>query len=127
MIPAYTITVEDDEGYECDYELPARYEVCDRCEGTGKHDHPAFDNGITASEWAEWDQDEREDYLRGAYDVVCTVCKGRRVVLTVDEERLSDEQRKVWEKHREDQYQAAQERAAERRYQRMESGYYRGY
>jgi len=69
-------------------QLPTHKEVCSRCRGEGKHDHPAFSNGITSSEWAEWDADEREDYRRGVYDVPCENCRGLRVVDAVDEEAL---------------------------------------
>lgn len=83
------VTVEDDDGEEHEVTLPSRYEVCDRCHGTGTHTNPAIDgNGITASEWAEWDGEDRENYMSGAYDVMCEDCKGLRVVLCVDEERI---------------------------------------
>lgn len=67
--------------------VPAKYEVCDRCRGTGYHDHPAFSNGITSSEWRDdWDEESREMYKRGGYDVQCHECKGRRVVLVPDDQ-----------------------------------------
>ncbi len=81
----------DDDGFEPEgapVALPTKKEVCGRCRGEGKHDHPAFSNGITSSEWAEWDADEREDYRRGVYDVPCEVCHGLRVVDVIDEEVL---------------------------------------
>lgn len=53
-----------------------RWEICDRCAGHGKHDNPAFSNGFTSDEWSQMDYDEREDYLSGTYDVICTECKG---------------------------------------------------
>ena len=80
-------TTCDDEGYDVERELPAKYEVCPRCRGAGKHTNPNIDgNGITASEWAEWDDDEREGYFTGRYDVTCHECGGLRVVLVVDED-----------------------------------------
>lgn len=69
--------VLNDHGQEV--ELPARYVVCPRCEGSGIHDHPAFSNGIGAEEWNE-DEDFRRDYMAGVYDVKCEECKGNRVV-----------------------------------------------
>jgi hypothetical protein len=55
-----------------------RWVICDRCNGHAKHDHPAFSNGITADEWnsPDWDDDSREGYLSGRYDVPCSVCDG---------------------------------------------------
>ncbi len=53
-----------------------RWAICERCEGNGSHDHPAFSNGISSDEWAEWDADERESYMHGRYDVPCSECGG---------------------------------------------------
>jgi hypothetical protein len=114
-MPCYTFEMVDDEGDEIQVTLPGKYEVCPRCEGTGTHDHPAFENGITSSEWAEWDDDDREHYMRGHYDVQCSRCKGLRVVCCPDEECLTAEQKQQLEQHRADQYAEAQERAWERR------------
>jgi hypothetical protein len=72
-----------------DLHLPAKAEVCYRCNGKGVHDHEAFSNGITSDDWAQWDYDERDAYQRGDYDVTCTVCDGRRVTLIPDPERCS--------------------------------------
>lgn len=79
------------------YTLVAKWEVCSRCEGNGTHTNPSVDgHGITSDEWAqEWDEDSREGYLTGRYDVTCEVCNGDRVMLVPDQELLSDEQRKT--------------------------------
>lgn len=80
---------ENDE-YDGDTEvsIPAKYEVCPRCRGRGKHVNPNIDgHGISAEEWdRDWSQEERERYLSGGYDVTCEECKGLRVVLEPDEE-----------------------------------------
>lgn len=66
-------------------ELPAKYEVCDRCRGEGKHVNPAIDgNGISRDAFDE-DPDFGEGYFRGDYDVNCEECGGRTTVLVVDE------------------------------------------
>jgi hypothetical protein len=119
VIPPFKFTVIDDEGYEVEHEVPARYEVCERCEGSGKHDHPAFSNGITSSEWAEWDYDERESYLRGRYDVTCEECKGQRVVLHPDEDRCTPEQKQALEEY----YRVCAEEAQERRWERWRASH----
>jgi RecJ-like exonuclease len=73
--------------------IPARYEVCDRCHGEGKHVNPAIDgNGITASEMDELGDDFREDYIAGVYDVACEECRGNRVVPVPDDDRCTEEQ-----------------------------------
>jgi hypothetical protein len=90
-----TITVEevdlgglpghDPEEELVDVELPASFEVCGRCRGHGTHTNPNIDgNGITSSEWAEWDEEDQETYMAGGYDVPCEECGGARVVLVVD-------------------------------------------
>jgi hypothetical protein len=59
-----------------------RWAICDRCHGHGTVDHPAFSNGISMDEWSgpDWDDESRENYLRGAYDVKCTAgCEGGKV------------------------------------------------
>lgn len=92
-----TITVEevdlgglpghDPEEELQDVELPGEFEVCGRCRGRGRHCNPNIDgNGITSSEWAEWDEEEQETYLSGGYDVACEECHGARVILVVDRE-----------------------------------------
>lgn len=98
--PQYQFTLVSDGGDEIEWSLPARFEVCPRCEGAGSHVNESIDgNGITQSEMEELGEDFREDYLAGHYDVQCTVCKGQRVVAEVDEEHLSPKQRKAWEQH----------------------------
>lgn len=87
-------TCENDDGEEIEHTLPAHFEVCPLCEGKGSHTNPSIDaSGITGEEFAEWGEDERESYISGAYDVACYECKGARVVPTINESNLSDEQR----------------------------------
>ena len=86
-----TILVGDDDE---EVEIPSRFEVCDRCAGRGTHVNPNIDgHGITADEWwgPDWDDESREMYLSGGYDVTCQECDGARVVLVPDLERLERE------------------------------------
>lgn len=82
-------TLEDDDGNEI--ALPLRWAICDECRGEGKHSHAVDGNGITSSEWDEWDVEERETYMRGGYDRTCEVCRGAGKVQVVDEAKLSPE------------------------------------
>ena len=68
-----------EEGGEVEVALPAVYEVCPTCRGEGKTVNPAIDgDGITGEEWArDWDDDDREAYFRGDYDVPCRECGGK--------------------------------------------------
>jgi len=109
---------EDDDGLEHTALLQTCWEVCWDCDGNGKHSHPAFRNhGISAEEWErDWDYEEREAYLSGAYDVPCGTCKGRRVVAEVDTDQLSPEMRKRWHDHLEDEARYQHMVESERRY-----------
>lgn len=70
----------DGEGFILDYEVPTMREVCGRCDGNGSITNPSI-GAITGEEWAnEWDEDERDMYMKGVYDVQCPDCKGRNVV-----------------------------------------------
>lgn len=89
---------EDDEGEEHLNELPGKYEVCDRCRGKGVHDHEAFNNGISMQDFHE-DPDFHRDYMKGRYDVTCSVCNGKRVVLVPDEDSLDEDQKKILEQY----------------------------
>lgn len=82
-----TWTQEDDEGYEVDVSIPAKADVCGRCDGAGTHDNPAFSNGFTSDEMYEMGDDFCEGYVSGVYDVQCETCKGRTTVLVPDEDR----------------------------------------
>lgn len=93
-----TLKIEycDEEDYEVEAELPAKFEVCDTCNGRGKYVNPSIDShGITASEWEDWDPDEKEGYFRGHYDIPCDACRGTRVIPVIDENNFTEEQREI--------------------------------
>lgn len=115
--PAVTLFVLQDDGCVVEQALPTRFEVCPRCEGNGKHDHPAFSNGITGEEWngPDWDDESREAYMSGGYDVHCEECNGERVVPVLDRERCTPEQLKAFDEQEEDERQTRAEEAMERR------------
>lgn len=114
-------TFTDDNDDEIETEIPAKYDVCGSCHGKGKHDHPAFSNGITADEWngPDWDDESRESYMAGAYDVTCEECKGLRVILVPDEDRCDKAILKIYN---DTMSQKARWDAEDRRTYRMESG-----
>ena len=96
-----------------DVELPTKWEVCDLCDGEGKHVNPAIDCGGLREDWAD-DPDFRRDYFGGRYDVPCNLCGGKRVIKGVDCDALTEELRKAYEEHLEDEYEARAERLAEK-------------
>lgn len=88
---------EDNEIVEFEIELPARYEVCSRCEGKGTHVNPAIDgNGLTREDFAE-DPDFEEAYFEGRYDIACLDCEGARVVPVVDASKIEPKLLKLYE------------------------------
>ena len=106
-------------GDSTEIKLPAHWEVCPRCQGEGTHTNPNIDgNGITADEWngPDWDEESREMYLSGGYDVECEECHGQRLVPVVDLDTLDPEVRKQYEAHLEAVAQCDADEASERRY-----------
>lgn len=92
------IELEDGECEE--QEIPCRFEVCGRCQGKGTHVNPSIDgHGITMDEWwgPDWDDESREQYMSGGYDVSCEECGGLRVVEVPDEERMTEQQKRAVE------------------------------
>jgi hypothetical protein len=77
------ITTINDEGDEVT--LPSRWAICDDCNGDGTHALHGI--AITASEWAEWGEDDQDTYRRGGYDTTCETCGGTGKVREVDEDR----------------------------------------
>lgn len=111
------VEVEAEDGGTEEREFPAKYEVCSTCDGKGSHVNPSIDShGIGAEEWdRDWDDESREGYFSGAYDVRCAECDGARVVPVLDEERATPEQKQIVEARINDHYSAQRERDAERR------------
>ena len=110
------ITYFDSEGEEVTLDVPFRWEICDRCNGAGTHDNPAFSDGISGEEWAnEWDVEEREAYMSGAYDVRCDECEGSGKVRVPVLSAMTAEERKAYEEHLDNERYYARERAAEMR------------
>ena len=88
--------------------LPFRYEVCPQCDGHGTSS--AYLGAFTASEWAEQDDEFKEDYIAGRYDRTCETCGGKRVVPEVDEDRCDPA---LLEKYHEQQRELADLRRTE--------------
>jgi DnaJ-class molecular chaperone len=110
----------DDETGE-ERALPTCWEICDACRGNGTTTrHIECDGGgFTASEWAEAcyeDPDFREDYFSGVYDRACDECRGSGKVQVVDEDALSEEDRKAWDEQEQAEREIEAERWAETRY-----------
>ncbi len=112
----FLFTYCNDDGEEIEHTFPSKFSVCPKCEGNGTHVNPSVDgHGITAEEWErEWDEESRENYFNGVYDVTCYECKGLRVVNVIDEDRFSDKDKKIYKIYLEWEEERAQWRAIER-------------
>lgn len=107
----------DAEGFIFDYEIPTAREVCSRCTGNGTIVNPSI-GAITGEEWdRDWDEDEREGYFEGRYDVMCPECEGRNVVDVPNVEAIQNPVvRKAVEGVLEADARYAQERANEEKW-----------
>lgn len=102
--------------------LPARYAVCPDCQGRGSRVNPAIDGHGLGAEAFE-DDDFRQAYFSGAYDVNCQHCQGLRVVAVPDESRLTRWQTAKFALFTRQQQEAAREAAQDARTRRAENGW----
>ena len=66
-------------GKEQELSIPANEEACQVCQGKGLFDLPT--RLVSLEEFTRWNLEEKEDYLRGGYDMECPECSGRGLVL----------------------------------------------
>jgi len=98
--------------------VPAKWVICPCCEGSGQVENAAFSSGFTSSEWADEDDDFKENYLSGGYDVACRECDATGKVAAPDMEQLTYPQKRLLATERSFQRQSAEfarECAIERR------------
>ncbi len=81
----------DDNGESIMETLPAKFIVCPMCEGHGTVLNPSMRNHCYSfdefNETFHDDEDRAAYFQRGSkYDVQCPNCKGKNVVLVVDED-----------------------------------------
>lgn len=116
MIKA-TFWVVTKKGNAFEMELPAKHELCPRCEGRGSHVNPAIDeNGINPQEFID-DPEFEENYFGGLYDVACYECKGLRVITVPDKSRLTEKMKDRVERHEQIEADERTERAHQLKYQ----------
>ena len=113
-------TEQDDEDDPANWEhetLPAKYAVCDTCQGKGGSSN--YLGAFTSDRWNEQDDDFKEDYMSGKYDRKCEECNGLRVVLVPDKDHPDFDQKlfEKWLQYEDDKYTqdriSRQERAFE--------------
>ena len=94
--------VRNEEGEVVGY-LSFEWEICDECGGDGQHTNRNIDgNGITQSELADMDFDDRvefmDNYMSGRYDVSCEHCHDGKVkVYTEPADDAPDEVKEAYE------------------------------
>lgn len=111
------------DGEEIEVMLPAEWEICDSCRGSGGSS--AHLGAITSDEWhQEWDEDMRADYMAGRYDRPCGECNGTGKVLTIDHKRCTSADHKAAIAWLQDEAEAdAEERAMLRMEARLMGDY----
>jgi predicted methyltransferase len=80
--------------------LPAKFIVCQNCEGHGSVLNESMrGHCYTQDEFADAfdDEDDRVEYFKrgGKYDVQCPLCKGKNVVLVIADDQLTEEQKEI--------------------------------
>ena len=96
--------------------LPHKWAVCDVCRGNGTHVNPSIDcGGLTARDFDQ-DPDFAEAYWRGEYDQPCNKCGGRTTVPVPDFDRISDEDRKLYEAQQDAEYADRESQLSEFRF-----------
>lgn len=106
-----TADFTDKSGQDYEMEVKTKRVICDRCDGLGTHDHPAFSNGVDGLD----DLDFAEEYFNGAYDVRCEECHGEKIILDVDEDALSKEELEDYYRAQDNAQWSEAERRAELR------------
>ena len=122
------LTWSDEDGEEVTHSFPCENEVCPRCEGYGTHLTPSIGNhAYSMEEFNEsFDDEGREEYFKrgGIYDVQCEECKGNKVIEVVAEDKLTEEQKKLYEEYCEYEADMARMDAEDRQTRYYESGGY---
>jgi hypothetical protein len=103
-----TLTIYHEDGSETETQLPGRWCICGQCEGRGTSS--AYLGAFTASEWAEQDDDFKDEYIRGGYDRSCDECNGSGKVWSIDYKKCTPEQRAALDEEAEYQALVAAER-----------------
>ena len=110
-----TIKVYSSRGAEWDIPLPAVWVICSACEGCATDRGASVEcdgGGFTASEWAEQDEDFRQDYIAGRYDRPCSYCDGLGRVQEIDENAKLDWRQRIFLKAYREQLRDAADCAA---------------
>lgn len=113
----HTFTPPDEDGNRdgepITVELPAHWAICHTCQGDGKHSRAL--GSFTSDDWAELDDEWKEDYMAGRFDAICETCKGSGKVLEVDRDMCTTAEQKAALQSMDDDAEYEREARAERR------------
>ena len=121
------LTWTDEDGEEVSHIFPSKMEVCSDCQGHGFVLNESMRyHAYTSSDEEMHDPEFREEYFKrgGIYDVQCPTCKGKNVEEVPNEERFSEEQKKLFAEYEEHEEDMARMDAEDRHTRYMESGGY---
>lgn len=116
--PKAPILYGSDVDGEFEQTLPTCWAICDTCQGHGTDRGASVEcdgGGFTSSEWAEQDEDFKQDYLAGNFDRPCGTCGGPGKVLVADRSQTTPEQNKQYDAQLKDDADYESLCAAERR------------
>lgn len=115
-MPIFVFTyVSAKTGAEYEIKVPGKRVKCEECDGTGAVLRDGLRGHAFSSEELFEDPDFAEGYFRGDYDVQCDVCRGEKIVVEPDEDRMTKRQKLLWAAT----CQAMAEAEAEARHYRM--------
>ena len=95
----WSICEETGEEVKITVEMPARWVVCEECQGSGTELYGSLKGHAFTMDEMNEDPEFRENYFGGAYDVQCSRCKGRTTVPALYREGMTDEQKAMMETH----------------------------
>lgn len=101
---------EDDDGNDITHTLPMMWEICDYCRGDGSHS-----NHLGVIQTEDWEPEELDDYMRGAYDRNCEECGGSGKVRVPDHDAMTPDQKRIVEEHDRSDYEFRMIQESERR------------
>ena len=93
--------------------------VCDACRGRGSTWHGRIGRdavSFTSGEWDELGHETQDDYMSGAYDDLCPICNGQRVVDLPDPEATPPAVWAAWEAFEQELYECDAIGRAEQRF-----------
>ncbi len=113
------LAADADGEFEETLTVPAKWEICPVCEGCGTDRGASVEcdgGGFTSSEWAEQDDEFRENYLSGVYDKPCYACRGHAGrIQVIDREAADPAIIAAYDQHRREEAEYRALCAAERR------------